>query len=260
MTLEHEQKMGGRSGNGVGEYVGNIATIYPEAVYHAFKSKEEGKPCYVDVDFIKIKTLGHLQSEVVRELTEDDKIHYPDVWEAYSKQQNVETSGTSLSELPGVRKSRILELQAKGVRTIESLAAISDTNASKMGMDVIAIKRQAEKWLGGSDEEKIDTLDQENKKLRADNERLAEEVESLKGEGVNLLNDAETAKSKYNELTEKYQTLSVKYGEVSEKLLTVSTGKDTMQDEVEAKAANPAKKRRGRPPKNVTPDNNPERT
>ena len=183
MTLPHEKADPiGKTGHGVGEYRGNLATIYSEAVYMKARSEQEGRNVYDDFDFIRIVTPGQKHSTVQRKLTEDDKRNYPDVWKAYKEQSEVRQTGTALSELPGIRKSRLLEMQAGNIRTIEALVDIGDSALKSYGHDVIMIKRQAEKWLSNNDSGKVQVLEDEISLLKEQAEKDTEEIEKLSGQ------------------------------------------------------------------------------
>lgn len=101
------------------------------AVKHEFKSKEAGRPIFEDCEYISIIIPGS-RDIFTTPVDEHYKARFRKRYEDWKTREDKERiSGTILSEVPWLTKSQIAELQYSNVYTIEQLANLSDTNASK---------------------------------------------------------------------------------------------------------------------------------
>lgn len=174
MGLPHEElQKGGTSGTGKGVDAGVIATMFKKPVYMAFKSKVEERDVYEDTDYISITCAGQKHSTSIRVLKDKDKKRFPEIWDAYQNNEAVAETGTAISELPKITRSRVLEIESAGFRTVEALAAVPDTNLRGLGPGGMSLKVMAKQFLEGQDlnsvklEEANDRIAQLEKKLDA---------------------------------------------------------------------------------------------
>jgi hypothetical protein len=87
-----------------------------------------GRPIYRDAEFIKIIIPGS-RDTIEREVQEHDKRRFPKQWLAFKAGgDQVSASGTPLSAWPLVTRSQVEEFVHFGVKTVEQLAGMSDTN------------------------------------------------------------------------------------------------------------------------------------
>lgn len=94
----------------------------PHVSFYEFAVKV-GVGQYKPVDFVKIVTPGQ-RDYMSRPATDRDKQNYPDEWAAYQAgQQETESSDTRLDALPAYKTYFGLELKARGIETIQQLAA-----------------------------------------------------------------------------------------------------------------------------------------
>jgi hypothetical protein len=110
------------------------------------RSLEEGRPCFVDVDYIRIMVPGDKTSMVDRPVRPSDMQEHRKAWEAYQSGQAAPLSGTPLAEWPAVTRGQVEELAYFNVRTVEQLAAISDGNAQNVG-PILALRQKARDYI-----------------------------------------------------------------------------------------------------------------
>jgi hypothetical protein len=147
------------------------ATFSVEAFYDEAKSKEKGRPVYVDTDIIEIR-IG--RDVVRRPVTDADKRTYAAKYEAFKRSESQEAvEGFPLSQwaaIPG--KAVVKEFAHYGIRTVEELAAATDSTIQLVGPHM-ALRQQARDWV--SEAKKSAPL----LKLRAENDEMRNRIASL---------------------------------------------------------------------------------
>lgn len=140
-------------------------------------SQKEGRPIFREVEYIDIKIPGKRDSGACRPATEDDKRRFPNHYRAFKdRTDQSETEGTPLSEWPLISRSMAEELSFFHVKTVEQLATMSDTQASKF-MGLAGIRQKAKVWLEQAKTEKpLFDMDQ---KIKAQEAEIASLKEAL---------------------------------------------------------------------------------
>lgn len=109
------------------------------------KSKEEGRPIYDEVEMVSIMAAGNTKTEFTARA---DRMHwdgnnnkqwtyaerFPDHYAQFKQGIAEQVSGTPITEAPFLTVGQKAELKADGIKTIEQLAAMSDTNIRRKGM------------------------------------------------------------------------------------------------------------------------------
>lgn len=137
----------GRGGSDAGVYA-NFYTV-PQPDKEA--SAAEGRPVFKDVVFVEIRSAGNSQSIVRRPLREKDKRRFAKAYQLFEAGQTDQLIGTPLVEVPWITKSQVEELRYKGIRTLEDLAALSDTACSQSA-GLYSLKQKAAAWVVKSKE------------------------------------------------------------------------------------------------------------
>lgn len=110
------------------------------------KTLEEGRPIFVDREFIQIMVPGDKDNIVTREIRETDKQRFPKQWAAFQNDQEELVEGTPLSQWPIISAAQIEEMKYFGVKTVEQLANVSDS-ASQKFMGIQLLKRRAKEYI-----------------------------------------------------------------------------------------------------------------
>jgi len=123
------------------------------AVHNQFKSDQEGRQVFDDVDWINIKIPGDKTTEVSRKVRKDgpdaDTLRFKFQWENYLKKEENLQKGIPLEMLPGISPAEVSNLKAISVFTIEQLSGLHE-KAIKNMMDGRELVKKAEKFLKGS--------------------------------------------------------------------------------------------------------------
>ena len=137
------------------------------------KSAAEGRPIYVDQEWIKIRIPGDKDNNVSRATRPGDKERFPQHWAAFQNKTKVVLEGTLLEAVPFLTKSQVLEFNGLGVRTAEQLVGISDANAQRI-MGFQGLKTRVTAYLESA-KGAAPAL-----KLQAELEKRDAEIEALK--------------------------------------------------------------------------------
>lgn len=71
---------------------------------------------------------------------------YPAEWEYFTKNGDMPTTGTALSELPGISNSQIQIMQLSGLRSIEDVMSVGDEVIDRIGHEGRFVRSVAEEW------------------------------------------------------------------------------------------------------------------
>lgn len=151
--------------------------FYKKAVKNEFESQKEGRPIFMDMDYVKISVPGDNTTEIDQPVREDHKKRFPLHWAHYQNmtQGDAKEIGTPLSQWPRLTISQVEELRALKFYTVESVANASDANIQRIqmiaGMSPYAFREHAQRFLKIADSDAITAEAEE--KARAAEERAA---------------------------------------------------------------------------------------
>jgi hypothetical protein len=96
------------------------------------RTAAEGRPIFVDQEWIKIRVPGDKDNNVSRAIRAGDKERFPQHWAAFQNKTKVVLEGTLLEAIPFLTKSQVLEFTSIGIRTAEQLVGMADANTQKI--------------------------------------------------------------------------------------------------------------------------------
>ena len=153
--------------------------------HNEFRSQQEGRPIYEDVDYITIYVPGDSTLTVVAEVREDHKARFPLQWAHYQNRHSDDPRhiGTPVSQWPLVTPAMAEELRAMKFFTVESVAMASDaqlgTMGMKAGMNPLVFRTRAQNFLKvAADESVLHKQDAEIAKLREENSSIKAETDA----------------------------------------------------------------------------------
>lgn len=123
-----------------------IINFYDREVLHPGKTKEAGRPIYITKTYIHKITPGDRLIDIDRPMRPEDVEAFPAEWERYQNKQAAKIEGTPLEEWPYLNKTRVAELHAMNVLTVEHIANLSDSVGHKI-MDFNDLRRRARAYL-----------------------------------------------------------------------------------------------------------------
>lgn len=106
-------------------------------------------------------------------------------YDSWKKGEELPATGTAIRDWPPLSPSARKDILAAGIRTVEDLAELSDSDLTSIGTGALAYKQKAQAWLKASAEtgkvaEQIATLTQQIAELTALTAQLLEENKTLK--------------------------------------------------------------------------------
>lgn len=139
------------------------------------RSDQEGRPCFVDVEYITIIVPGS-RDTLVTEVTDQYRNRFRKQYDNWKARIEDPASGTPLKELPWMTVSQVMEFAAMNVKTVEQLVNLPDSIAQKF-MGFHQIKDRAKRFLEAAAGE-APSLKLEAE-LRSRDEKLKEQGELL---------------------------------------------------------------------------------
>jgi hypothetical protein len=111
------------------------------------KTAAAGRPIYEEVPYIQIMQPGNKDSIIIRPATKMDKGRFAEHFRKFEAREDQEAvEGTMLEEWAAITRSQCEELKYLNVRTVEQLAAMTDSNAQGI-MGIGYLKQKATKYL-----------------------------------------------------------------------------------------------------------------
>lgn len=160
--------------------------FYTRAVMNNFKSAQEGRPIFDELDFVRIIIPGDRNNVVDTEVTQEHRIRFQEQYDRFKKNQEQAVSGTPLEVWPQMTVGMVAELKAQGIHTVEQLADLPDGLAQKF-MGSFALRQKAKTFLEAAQGQAANT------KLEAELESRDNEINVLKEQVKQLM--AAAAKS-----------------------------------------------------------------
>ena len=122
-----------------------FVVFFREAVLNEFKTEQEGRPIYDDIDMIRIHSPGS-RDTLVSPAHHGYTQRFPKQWAQYKAGIEQTMTGTPLAQVPWLTPARVAELRAVNISTVEQLAGMPDNIAARF-MDHHALKQQAAAYL-----------------------------------------------------------------------------------------------------------------
>lgn len=163
----------------------NLAVrFYLHPVQDDDASLQQGRPIFVDKEFVEIRIRGDRNNVVQRACREDDKRRFSGPYKDFKTGEESSITGTPLKEWPSMTKSMIEELRYMGFFTVEQLASASDTVCSKFA-GLQSYKQRAINFIAyAKDQKPLDQLQAvaDDAKNRAETlqRQLAEQSEQMR--------------------------------------------------------------------------------
>jgi hypothetical protein len=142
--------------------------------------KENGMPEFVEKLYIQIKIKGSTD-EVDRPVDETDMMRFPREYAFFKNKEEKAKQGTPLNQFAFLTVPELDACENKGIFTVEDLSNLTEEQAKDMNLTVA--KALAIKFLAmAKDNRVIAEFEEEIKNLKAENEKLKDEIKALKGE------------------------------------------------------------------------------
>ena len=123
-----------------------LVKFYSKTVKDNARSAEQSRAVFKEVEYVDIRIPGARGTGAARPATHRDKQRFPKHYAAFQQRIEMPLEGTPLSEWPVITRAHAEELGFMGVKTVEQLAGMADSNASQF-MGGQSFKAKANAWL-----------------------------------------------------------------------------------------------------------------
>ena len=128
--------------------------FFKEATLNEARTKAEGRPIYEDVEFVEVNYPGDKNQKLVRLADEPIRNNgpsyidlYPDHYAAFKRGEARAVSGTPLEHWPILTTSRVAELKACNILSVDELAEVGDSILGRLGPGSRELREQARAFL-----------------------------------------------------------------------------------------------------------------
>jgi hypothetical protein len=149
-----------------------LVKFYMDTVEDKAESKKEGRPIFKEVEFVDIRIPGD-RNAICRPARDYDKNRFREHYRRFKDRVEGDDQivGTLLTEWPPIPRSMCEELAFFHVKTVEQLANMSDSQASRF-MGINKMRARAKQWLENAEKQK--PIDELQDKLDEQNSEIAE--------------------------------------------------------------------------------------
>ena len=125
-----------------------IPRFYIKGLKNNFLSEQQGKEVFEDVEYVEMLVPGDKFSEVHERVKDSHKARWPVQYAAFKANQEAPSEGTPLEEWPPMSPGMVMQLKSNKVRTVEQLAALSDSQLGNvLPMGGHSMREKARNWL-----------------------------------------------------------------------------------------------------------------
>jgi hypothetical protein len=125
-----------------------IVRFYKNAIFNEFKSNEQGRAIYDEIDYIRIITPGS-RDDFHTEATREYQNRFPEHWARFKAQEDQAVSGTPISMVPWLSIGQVEELKFFHITTVEQILDAPDAVAQKFS-GFHMLKQKAKTFLDAS--------------------------------------------------------------------------------------------------------------
>jgi hypothetical protein len=161
-----------------------IPRFYIRPLQNAFKTAQEGRPIFDDVEYVEVIIPGDRNAVVDERVKDEHRQRWPRQYQNFKDGREMAQDGTPLEEWPGVTRSQVEELKHFNVRTVEVLAALDDSGLQRaVPMGGYALRDKAKRFLElAAGSAPADALAAERERDRATMEAMKEQMAAMAAE------------------------------------------------------------------------------
>jgi hypothetical protein len=167
-----------------------IPEFFLKAVRQGFKSEQDGRDIFEDVEFVRIITPGNMRSIPEEPVADEHRARWPRQYDAFKRGMDDPTEGTPLSQVAFITPAQVRMLAALNVKTVENLANVGDGELQNLPLGGRDLRQKAQAFLENAQTNA--PLERE----RAAREAAEAEVNRLKGQLADLADRLEALENK----------------------------------------------------------------
>lgn len=157
------------------------------------RSREEGRPVFDEREVISFIIGGDSKSAPEQRVTDEIRQRFPEEYAAFKRGEEIAQSGTPLEMWPWLNTAQVKHLKYLNVFSVEQLAEGGEKLAGSLGMGGRTLVSQAQAWLETAKNGAVPTrLVEENESLKAEVERLRNQIDEIGAQSAKLEKRVET--------------------------------------------------------------------
>lgn len=167
----------------------NYVSFERRPVKNNFRSAQENRPIYDEVDYIIIQPPGHALLRIETPVTVEHKNRYPRIWAAYQNALagKAESSGTPVMDWPLLTKAQAMELKGLNFHTVEQIAHATDQQIAQVQMIGANLREKARSYLKiAADSTHMELEEQKASQMAAENAELKRQLAELQAQVADL--------------------------------------------------------------------------
>lgn len=166
--------------------------FYNDAIQNMVLSEKEGRPIYEDKEMLEIRIPGDKLFSFITVVRDLDKQRWPEIYAAFKRGEQRASVGTPLEHWPNpvMNKSRVAELKAQNIFSVEELSSIPDSVLPKMGMGARELRDQARAYIATAKEGAVTA------KMAAEIARLEDMIKAMSVQSPKVQEPAEIQNEK----------------------------------------------------------------
>lgn len=123
-----------------------LVRFFTKSVQSSEKSKEAGRPVFVEKEYVDIKTPGNRSDAVCRPARHADKQRFSKHYVAFRQRLTMPEEGTPLTEWGAIPRTQAEEMAFFNIKTVEQLACVSAAHSQQF-MGFNALQEKARKFI-----------------------------------------------------------------------------------------------------------------
>lgn len=124
-----------------------IPEFYLHAIQNNFKSEQEGRPVFDDVEKVRIIIPGDKHTRVEERVTDEHRQRWPRQYEAFKTGLEQSPEGFPIELWPPISPALALNLKALGIPTVEALSVVTDAALGNIGIGARELRAKAKAYL-----------------------------------------------------------------------------------------------------------------
>lgn len=163
-----------------------------------FKSEQEGRPIFDDIEFVEIISPGQSKSIPIEIVNKEHRERWPAQYEAFKKGLDIALEGTPLEQWPILTPGLVQSFKALNIKTVEHLAGVDDGALQNLGLGAREFRNKARDFLENAktgaplerERARADRAEAEVDLLKSQLQDLAGRMSTLEGQKREPVHDA----------------------------------------------------------------------
>jgi len=131
-----------------------LVSFHMDSALNNYKTSQEGRPVYDDVEKVTIIAPGQKNSEFVGRVADEHRFRWPDIYAKFKAGQEQVPNGTPLEQWPWMTKAQVMNLKGVNIHTVEQLGGLPDAGLTVVGMGGRDLRDKAAAWLQSANDGK----------------------------------------------------------------------------------------------------------